>query len=75
MRASLLPYGCLIVSAWPASAAHAADCPRLGEARGCLRHDLVLNYASGKPALLAGGSAALLSTKLRTRALAASIAL
>ena len=35
---------------WPASAAHAADWPRLGEARGSLRHDLALKAASEEPA-------------------------
>ena len=35
---------------WPASAAQAADWPRLAEARGSLRHDLALKGASGEPA-------------------------
>eukprot|EP00964_Phaeocystis_antarctica_P105399 scaffold70427_cov57-Phaeocystis_antarctica.AAC.2 len=35
---------------WPASAAQAADWPRLAEARGSLRHDLALEGASGEPA-------------------------
>ena len=35
---------------WPASAAQAADWPRLAEAQGSLRHDLSLNGASGEPA-------------------------
>ena len=35
---------------WPASAAQAADWPRLAEARGSLRHDLALIGASGEPA-------------------------
>ena len=35
---------------WPASAARAAGWPRLAEARGSLRHDLVLKGASGEPA-------------------------
>ena len=35
---------------WPASAAQAADWPRLAEAQGSLRHDLALKGASGEPA-------------------------
>ena len=35
---------------WPASAAQAADWPRLAEARGSLRHNLALKGASGEPA-------------------------
>eukprot|EP00964_Phaeocystis_antarctica_P051185 scaffold29854_cov57-Phaeocystis_antarctica.AAC.4 len=35
---------------WPASAAQAADWPRLAGARGSLRHDLALRGASGEPA-------------------------
>ena len=35
---------------WPASAAQAADWPRLAETRGSLRHDLALKGASGEPA-------------------------
>eukprot|EP00964_Phaeocystis_antarctica_P093102 scaffold60007_cov32-Phaeocystis_antarctica.AAC.2 len=35
---------------WPARAAQAADWPRLAEARGSLRHGLVLRGASGEPA-------------------------
>ena len=35
---------------WPASAAQAADWPRLAEAQGSLRHDLALEGASGEPA-------------------------
>eukprot|EP00964_Phaeocystis_antarctica_P076895 scaffold47607_cov77-Phaeocystis_antarctica.AAC.2 len=35
---------------WPASAAQAADWPRLAEAQGSLRHDLSLKGASGEPA-------------------------
>ena len=35
---------------WPASAAQAADWPRLADVRGSLRHDLVLKGASGEPA-------------------------
>tara|TARA_B100000787_G_scaffold84362_1_gene62128 strand:+ start:64 stop:396 length:333 start_codon:yes stop_codon:yes gene_type:complete len=33
---------------WPASAAQAADSPRLAEARGSLEHDLALKEASGE---------------------------
>ena len=35
---------------WPASAAQAADWPRLAEAQGSLRHDLALKGASGESA-------------------------
>ena len=35
---------------WPASAAQAADWPRLADARGSLRHDLALKGASREPA-------------------------
>ena len=35
---------------WPASAAQAADWPRLAEAPGSLRHALALRDASGEPA-------------------------
>ena len=35
---------------WPASAARAADRPRLAGARGSLEHDLALKEASGEPA-------------------------
>eukprot|EP00964_Phaeocystis_antarctica_P130485 scaffold94350_cov62-Phaeocystis_antarctica.AAC.2 len=35
---------------WPASAAQAADWPRLAEAQGSLRHGLSLKGASGEPA-------------------------
>ena len=35
---------------WPASAAQAADWPRLAEAQGSLTQDLALTEASGEPA-------------------------